>query len=314
VRVIGSASGFAAALDAQRACGREVGLVPTMGALHAGHRSLIGRAAAECDVVAVTLFVNPLQFGDKADLAAYPRDLQGDVREAEAAGASIVFAPVVEEMYPGYPQPPATVVDVRGVSEGLEGASRPGHFCGVATVVAKLFALAGRCRAYFGEKDFQQLAVVRALTEDLCLPVQVVACPTVREVDGVALSSRNTRLSPAERRAAVALYRCLQAGRGALDGGERDLDVVRGLMRSVMEAEPLVDCDYAEVVDTRTLRRPEVTAGELRLLVAANVGPVRLIDNVGVVVGPVAPARRVAAAGKAAGKATGTAADTGKER
>ncbi len=213
-------------------------------------------------------------------------------REAEAAGASIVFAPVVEEMYPGYPQPPATVVDVRGVSEGLEGASRPGHFCGVATVVAKLFALAGRCRAYFGEKDFQQLAVVRALTEGLCLPVQVVACPTVREVDGVALSSRNTRLSPAERRAAVALYRCLQAGRGALEGGERDLDVVRGLMRSVMEAEPLVDCDYAEVVDTRTLRRPEVAAGELRLLVAANVGPVRLIDNVGVVV---KPARRRAA-------------------
>jgi len=310
VRVIGSARGFAEALDAERACGRKVGLVPTMGALHAGHRSLMERAVEECDVVAVTLFVNPLQFSDRVDLAAYPRDVEGDVHEAQAVGATIVFAPVVEEMYPCYPEPPLTSVDVRGVSEGLEGASRPGHFRGVATVVAKLFALAGRCSAYFGEKDFQQLAVVRALTEDLGFPVQIVACPTVREADGLALSSRNARLSPAERRAASTLYKGVQVGRGALEGGERDLDVVRGLMRSVMEAEPLVDCDYAEVVDALTLRRPAVTAGELRLLVAATVGPVRLIDNDGVVVEPVAPTRRVVAAGTAAGTATGP----GKER
>jgi pantoate--beta-alanine ligase len=318
VRVISSSREFAEALDAQRACGRKVGLVPTMGALHAGHRSLIERAVAECDVVAVTVFVNPLQFSDRTDLIAYPRDVEGDVHEAQAAGATIVFAPVVEEMYPGYPEPPSTSVDVRGVGEGLEGASRPGHFCGVATVVAKLFALVGRCHAYFGEKDFQQLAVVRALAEDLGFPVQIVACPTVREADGLALSSRNTRLSPAERRAARALYRGLQAGRGSLEDGERDLDVVRGLMRCVMEAEPLVDCDYAEVVDAHTLRRPAVTAGELRLLVAATVGPVRLIDNVGVVVEPTPPARRLVAAGTAAGtragRAAGTAAGTGKER
>ncbi|MGD0255825.1 MAG: pantoate--beta-alanine ligase [Acidimicrobiales bacterium] len=310
MRVIGSARGFAEALDAERACGRKVGLVPTMGALHAGHRSLMERAVEECDVVAVTLFVNPLQFSDRVDLAAYPRDVEGDVHEAQAAGATIVFAPVVEEMYPRYPEPPSISVDVRGVSEGLEGASRPGHFRGVATVVAKLFALAGRCSAYFGEKDFQQLAVVRALTEDLGFPVQIVACPTVREADGLALSSRNARLSPAERRAASTLYKGVQVGRGALEGGERDLDVVRGLMRSVMEAEPLVDCDYAEVVDALTLRRPAVTAGELRLLVAATVGPVRLIDNDGVVVEPVVPTRRVVAAGTAAGTATGP----GKER
>jgi pantoate--beta-alanine ligase len=318
MRVIGSSREFAEVLDAQRACGRKVGLVPTMGALHAGHRSLIERAVAECDVVAVTVFVNPLQFSDGTDLIAYPRDVEGDVHEAQATGATIVFAPVVEEMYPGYPEPPSTSVDVRGVGEGLEGASRPGHFCGVATVVAKLFALAGRCHAYFGEKDFQQLAVVRELAEDLGFPVQIVACPTVREADGLALSSRNTRLSPAERRAASALYQSLQAGRGSLEDGERDLDVVRGLMRCVMEAEPLVDCDYAEVVDAHTLRRPAVTAGELRLLVAATVGPVRLIDNVGVVVEKMPPARRVVAAGSAAGtaagRAAGTAAGIGKER
>ncbi|MGA2036939.1 MAG: pantoate--beta-alanine ligase [Acidimicrobiales bacterium] len=304
--MINSARGFAEALEAERACGRRVGLVPTMGALHSGHRSLIERAAAECDVVALTLFVNPLQFSDPSDLAAYPRDVESDVREAEAAGATIVFAPAVEEMYSGHPAPPSTSVHVRGVSEGLEGVSRPGHFDGVATVVAKLFALAGHCRAYFGEKDFQQLAVVRALTEDLCFPVQIVACPTVRGADGLALSSRNARLSTAERRAALSLNRGLRAGLGALQAGERDLDVVRDLMRAEMTAEPLVHFDYAEVVDARTLCRPAVAAGELRLLVAATIGAVRLIDNDGVVLEFVSKERRLVPAGTVVG--------TGKER
>jgi len=292
VRVIESSREFAEALDSERACGRRVGLVPTMGALHAGHRSLVERAAAECDVVAVTLFVNPLQFGDPSDLASYPRDLDGDVAKASDAGADIVFAPSVPEMYPGFPEPPAATVHVRGVSEGLEGASRPGHFDGVATVVAKLFALAGRCSAYFGEKDFQQLAVVRTLAEGLCLPVRIVACTTVREPDGLALSSRNTRMSVEERRAALALHRALDAGLGALRNGERDLDVVRALMRSEMQASPLVAVDYAEVVDARTLEVAEGAEGELRLLVAAKVGPVRLIDNEGIVVRAGAPATR----------------------
>jgi pantoate--beta-alanine ligase len=269
------------ALDRARAAGRTVGLVPTMGALHAGHVSLIDRARAECDVVAVTIFVNPLQFGDPGDIAAYPRTLEHDLTACAEAGADLVFAPSVREMYPGWPAPPATTVSVRGVSDAWEGAARPGHFDGVATVVAKLFSVAGRCRAYFGLKDFQQLAVVRRLTEDLALPVEVVGCPIVREPDGLALSSRNVRLSPAERAAASVLSRALAAGRGALAEGERAPAALRAVMRAAVDAEPLVDLDYAAVVDARTLVEPEVVAdlAGVRLLVAARVGPVRLIDN-----------------------------------
>jgi len=298
VEVVTTGAEFAAALDRARATGRDVGLVPTMGALHAGHRALVERAAAECDVVAVTVFVNPLQFGDAADLARYPRDLDGDVAIARAAGASIVFAPSVEEMYPGYPKPVATTVHVDGVSEGLEGASRPGHFDGVATVVAKLFALAGRCRAYFGEKDFQQLAVVRRLAADLSLAVDVVACPTVREPDGLALSSRNARLSPDERRAALALHRALDAGRRAVDAGERDAGRVRAAMWAELDAEPLVVPDYGEVVEPATLRPLGSLDGEARLLVAATVGSVRLIDNM--------PVTAVTRTGTHTGTHTGT--------
>src|SRR5205823_4014841 len=195
-------------LDAARAGGRTVGLVPTMGYLHDGHAALIGRARAECDVVVVTDFVNPLQFGEPADLEAYPRDLDHDATVAAAAGADFLFAPSVEEMYPG---PVRTTVHVAGVSDSLEGASRPGHFDGVATVVAKLFAITGPCRAYFGEKDFQQLAVVRRLVADLSMPIDVVGCDTVREPDGLAMSSRNVRLAPEQRRAATVLHRALLA-------------------------------------------------------------------------------------------------------
>jgi len=306
VRVIDSVAGFAEALESERACGRRVGLVPTMGALHTGHCSLIERAAAECDLVAMTLFVIPLQFGDTADLAAYPRDLDGDVTVAGTSGADIVFAPSVEEMYPGFPTPPSSSVHVAGVSERLEGASRPGHFDGVATVVAKLFSIAGRCRAYFGEKDFQQLAVVRTLARELCLPVEIVACPTVREPDGLAMSSRNVRLSPAERKAALGLHRGLDVGLRALRGGERDIDVVKGLIRAEMAASPLVQCDYAEIVEAQTLLPASSAAGDLRLLVAAKVGPVRLIDNEGIVLEPVPPEGTFVPAGALAG--------TGKER
>ena len=269
------------ALERARAAGRTVGLVPTMGALHAGHISLIARARAECDVVAVTIFVNPLQFGDPDDIAAYPRTLEHDLALCAEAGADLVFAPSVREMYPSWPAPPPTTVSVRGVSDAWEGASRPGHFDGVATVVAALFSVAGRCRAYFGLKDFQQLAVVRQLTDDLGLPVEVVGCPIVREPDGLALSSRNVRLSPAERAAATVLSRALAGGRAALAAGERSAAAVAATMRAVAETEPTVDLDYAAVVDARTLVEPEVVGDPsvVRLLVAARVGPVRLIDN-----------------------------------
>ncbi len=281
MRIVTTAREFSDALDTERALGRSVGLVPTMGALHAGHRSLIERAASECDVVAVTVFVNPLQFDDPRDLAAYPRDLDTDATLARAAGASVVFAPPVHEMYGADPEAVASTVHVDGVSEGLEGASRPGHFDGVSTVVAKLFALSGRCRAYFGEKDYQQLAVVRRMAADLSMPVTIVGCATVREVDGLAMSSRNTRLSADQRRAAVALHRALGAGRACIERGERDPVRVTAAMTAVLVAEPLVTPDYAVVVDPHTLRCPTELSGEVRLLVAARVGAVRLIDNEG---------------------------------
>jgi pantoate--beta-alanine ligase len=250
-----------------------------MGALHEGHASLIRRAAAECGVVAVTVFVNPLQFGADEDLAIYPRRLESDRVVAKGAGAGVVFAPPVEEVFPG---PVATIVQVRGLSERLEGAQRPGHFAGVATVVAKLFAIAGPCRAYFGEKDFQQLAVVRRMVADLSIPVEVVAGPTVREPDGLALSSRNAYLRPDERAAAPVLYRALRAGALLAAGGERDPDAVRARMAEVVAAEPLAHLDYAEVVAAADLSPLEVVAGEVRLLIAARFGAARLIDNLGV--------------------------------
>lgn len=304
MRVIETVAELVVALDGERAAGRRVGLVPTMGALHAGHRSLVERAAAECGTVAVTVFVNPLQFDDGADLAAYPRTLAGDVALAAAAGAGIVFAPPVAEMYPGHPVPPATTVHVAGLTELLEGASRPGHFDGVATVVTKLLGMAGPCRAYFGEKDLQQLAVVRRLVADLSLPVEVVGCPTVREPDGLALSSRNARLSRDERRAATALYRALQAGAAAavdavgLAGGRAPAGGVRAAMRAVLDAEPLVTADYAELVDPGTMTPADTLDGERRLVVAASVGGVRLIDNLAVPV-PAGPSPAVARAGPA---------------
>jgi pantoate--beta-alanine ligase len=279
--VIETAVGCRALLDSARATGRTVGLVPTMGALHDGHISLIARAHKECDVVAVSIFVNPLQFGDPEDIAKYPRTLERDLTECAEAGAHIVFAPTIPEMYPSWPDPPATAVTVGGVSDKWEGASRPGHFDGVATVVAKLFAIAGPCRAYFGLKDFQQLAVVRRMASDLCIPVDIVGCPTVREPDGLARSSRNVRLSETERVAAQTLSRALAAGRAAIATGERDGAAVHTAMRAVLDHEPLVDLDYAVAVDAATL--DEVTTivdpAAVRLLIAATVGPVRLIDN-----------------------------------
>ena len=263
MQVIDRIEGFRKELDAARVAGRTVGLVPTMGYLHDGHASLVRRSASECDLTAVTVFVNPLQFGTGEDLATYPRDLDRDTQIASAAGAELVFAPPVDEMYPG---PVLTSVHVAELSDGMEGAIRPRHFDGVATVVAKLFAISGPCRAYFGEKDFQQLAVIRRMASDLSFPVDVVGCPIVREPDGLAMSSRNVYLSPEERRAATVLHRALEAG-------VADLPHAQAVMAATVAAEPLAHLDYAEVLDTEK---------ELRLLIAVRVGTTRLIDNVGV--------------------------------
>jgi len=281
VDVIETAAGCRAELDRARATGRNVALVPTMGALHQGHISLITRAASECDVVVVSIFVNPLQFGDPEDIALYPRTLDTDVAVCAEAGAHVVFAPSVTEMYPSWPNPPATTVSVRGLTDHWEGASRPGHFDGVATVVAKLFAVAGPCRAYFGLKDFQQLAVVRRMASDLCIPVDIIACPIVREPDGLALSSRNVRLSAAERVAARSLSQALAAARTAVDAGERSAAALYDAMRAVTDLEPLVDLDYGVAVDAATLEQvdPIADPSTVRFLIAATVGPVRLIDN-----------------------------------
>ena len=279
--VVHSVAGFRQALEAVRADGRTVGLVPTMGALHAGHESLIVRASAECDVVAVSIFVNPLQFGDPSDLDHYPRTMADDLDRCAALGVGVVFAPSVTEMYPDWPEPPSTLVSVGAEAALWEGASRPGHFEGVSTVVAKLFSLAGRCHAYFGEKDFQQLAVVRRMACDLGFPVVVVGCPSVRDPDGLALSSRNALLTPAERRAATVLWRALESARVAIASGERRPGAVSVLMASVVAGEPLVSLDYAAVVDDDDLSVPALLDGRrpLRLIIAAQLGAVRLIDN-----------------------------------
>ncbi len=281
MEVFDTVGGFAKALDAVRADGALVGIVPTMGALHDGHRALIARAVAECDSVAVTIFVNPLQFGDPDDLANYPRTMEADLAACSAEGAAFVFAPSVSEMYPTGPGALSTTVSVTGLTEGFEGASRPGHFDGVATVVAKLFAIAGRCRAYFGEKDFQQLAVVRRLVADLSLPVCVVGCPTVREADGLARSSRNVRLSPDERAAASVVPRALAAGAAAVGRGEDRPAALAEAMAAVVDAEPEVHLEYAQAVHADDLSVPAVLdpARPPRLLVAVRVGAVRLIDN-----------------------------------
>jgi pantoate--beta-alanine ligase len=263
--------------------GGRVGFVPTMGYLHDGHRSLMDAARGDGrnEVVAASIFVNPLQFGPTEDLAAYPRDLERDLALCDAAGVDHVLHPSVDEMYP-FGTPTLTTVTVATISAPMEGASRPTHFAGVATVVAKLFAIAGPCRAYFGEKDWQQLAVVRRMAADLSFPVEVVGCPTVREPDGLAMSSRNVYLTPAERAAAPALHAALQAGVAAVVGGERDPAAVRAAMHAVLDPVPEAQVDYLEVVDAATLQAVEPLAGELRLLGAARFGRARLIDNVGV--------------------------------
>ncbi len=274
--MVTSGAELAGLLDQARRGGGTVGFVATMGALHRGHESLIVRARSECDLVVASIFVNPTQFGAGEDLADYPRNPENDTAVAARAGADVVYLPEVDEMYP---PGAATVVHVGGPALALESDWRPGHFDGVATVVTRLLATVGQTRAYFGEKDFQQLAVIRRLVSDLGLPATVVACETVRQADGLALSSRNATLSGPEMLAAPALHRALLAGRGAVESGATDPHQVIGVMADAVALEPLLSLDYATVVDPEDLSMPARLAGPLRLLIAARVGGVRLLDN-----------------------------------
>jgi pantoate--beta-alanine ligase len=261
----------------RRAVHGEVGLVPTMGYLHEGHLSLVERARRESAAVAASLFVNPTQFGPSEDLARYPRDFERDRRLLEAAGCDLLFAPEPPEMYPaGFD----TFVDVGPVAAPLEGERRPGHFRGVATVVLKLLNVVQPHRAYFGQKDAQQLAVLRKLVADLDVPVALVACPTVREPDGLALSSRNSYLTPEERRAAPVLHRALTAARERWLAGERDADALRQAMRDVLDAEPLARTDYVSVAHADTLQELSRAEPPALLSMAVFLGKARLIDNV----------------------------------
>jgi len=267
-------------LDGERREGASVGFVPTMGYLHEGHVSLMEVARRENGVVAASIFVNPLQFAANEGLAGYPRDLERDIAMSEAAGVDYLFTPSVEEMYP---REVATAVSVASLGSNWEGASRPTHFDGMATVVAKLFNIIGPCRSYFGLKDYQQLQIIRRFGADLEFPVEVVGCPIIREPDGLAMSSRNTYLSAYERQVAIVLRAALDRGMQLLHSGERESAVVMTAMAEVIESEPLASLDYAASVQADTLEVPERLEGEVRLLVAAQVGRPRLLDNDGLV-------------------------------
>ena len=261
----------------ERAAGRSVALVPTMGALHDGHLSLMRAARRDNEFLVVTLFVNPTQFGPHEDLNRYPRDLEPDRRKLETEGVDLLYAPPVEDVYPaGY----QTYIDVEELAQRLDGASRPGHFRGVATVVAKLFNIVQPHRAYFGQKDAAQVAVIRRLVEDLNFPLELVVCPIVREEDGLAMSSRNAYLKPAERRAATVLYRSLEAARARYQAGERSGTALAELLRETVTGEPLARLDYAAVVNPDTLLPLTTIRGRALAAAAAWFGDTRLIDNV----------------------------------
>ena len=267
-------------VDAVRAARMELGtlgFVPTMGYLHAGHIALVEQAKSENQSVAVSIFVNPTQFGPTEDFARYPRDLARDLAMLEAAGTDLVFMPPVAEMYPpGF----STYVDVEGVTAVLEGAVRPGHFRGVATVVCKLLNIVGAERAYFGQKDAQQTVVIRRMVRDLHLPTEIVVVPTIREPDGLAMSSRNAYLTAEQREAALVLYRALLAARAAWADGERRTATIKERMNDVLAREPLAQVEYVSVADRETLAEIEVITGDVLVSLAVRIGQTRLIDNI----------------------------------
>lgn len=275
--MIESAEGFRLACEKARSAGSLVGFVPTMGALHGGHARLLRQARQDCGFVAMSIFVNPPQFNSAQDLAAYPRPLEQDLEAADSLGVDVAFVPEEDEMYPG--GRPEVSVDPGPLGERLEGASRPGHFRAVLTVVAKLFNMVGPSRAYFGEKDAQQLALVRRMVASLDVPVAVVGCPTVRDVDGLAQSSRNVRLTPDHRRAAPVLFEALSDAATRARRGERSADVLRAEIARLIGSERLARIDYVAIVDDATWEEIARIDGPARALVAAYFGDVRLIDN-----------------------------------
>lgn len=282
MRTITSLTELRSITDDQRASGSSVGFVPTMGYLHEGHVSLITTAKAENSFVVTSLFVNPLQFAHNEDLGTYPRDPEGDAAKAAGAGADVLFVPELAQMYPSGREAVLTTVAVPDLASRMEGASRPTHFAGVCTVVAKLFNIVGPCSAYFGEKDYQQLAIVRQMAKDLSFPVDVVGCPTVREEDGLAMSSRNVYLSEPERAAAPVLIRALRTAANAIMTGETDREVVTRLMVEVIGSEELAELDYVEVADPTTLEPLTVVGPDSRLFGAVRFSKARLIDNIAV--------------------------------
>lgn len=276
MEVITTIEALRSRLAQERQAGKQIGLVPTMGYLHAGHLSLIRKAREECDCVVMSLFVNPLQFGENEDFDRYPRDFERDRTMAEEAGVDLLFYPSVEEMYP---RRILTTVHVAGLTERLCGRSRPGHFDGVATVVSKLFHIVCPDRAYFGQKDAQQLAVIERMVEDLNIPVKVVGCPIIREPDGLAMSSRNVYLTPEEREAAPTLYQALQEGERLIRGGERNPNVVLQTVRQQIERAKVFRLDYLELLSYPDLEPLDTIGGKVILAVAAWLGRTRLIDN-----------------------------------
>jgi pantoate--beta-alanine ligase len=253
-----------------------VGFVPTMGYLHEGHLSLIRRAKEECDHVIVSIFVNPTQFGPKEDLSKYPRDIERDLKLIEPLGADLIWMPTAEIMYPkGY----QTWVEVEALTKSLEGAMRPGHFRGVTTVVAKLFNGVQPHKAYFGQKDAQQAAVIRQMVRDLNFPIEIVVCPIVREADGLAMSSRNVYLNEEQRKAATVLFRSLSAAKELYEGGERNAENVRRMMKEMLAGEPLAEPQYVSCADYDTLEELDVINEKALLSMAVFIGKTRLIDN-----------------------------------
>ncbi len=276
MKIIASISEMQSLAGTLRAQKKIIGFVPTMGFLHEGHLSLMKKAGQECDFAVVSIFVNPTQFGPGEDFDRYPRDVEGDRKKCEAMGIDALFIPAADDMYP---KGGGASVSVAGISDILEGAIRPGHFTGVATVVAKLFNIVRPHRAYFGQKDYQQCVVIRRMASGLNMDVDVSVLPTVREADGLAMSSRNTYLDRDERKAAPAVYRALLAGETAIRSGESDLEKLREKIRSVLLGEKAVSIDYVEIADPESVMPLKKAENRMVLLVAARLGRTRLIDN-----------------------------------
>lgn len=275
-QIVHTVAELRSAVAEARAAGKSIGLVPTMGALHPGHVSLVAESVKQCGFTITTIFVNPTQFGPKEDFSKYPRTLEADVGLVAAQGCDLVFAPATEIVYPpGH----NTFVEMHGITEPLEGECRPGHFRGVATVVLKLFNMVGPDVAFFGRKDYQQTLVIEQLVRDFDLPIKIVVCPTLREADGLAMSSRNVYLSVDERRRALALSRALKKAEQAVKAGERDVWKIRDVLQTELAAEPEIRVQYAVVADAVTLREPATLDRPCVALIAAFVGKTRLIDN-----------------------------------